>query len=85
MELSSTFIHEIGYTLWQYGLSSFQGGGVQNKIDFCLKINCSQMKLSNFENWCSGELSKNGHILVIKSFKKLMLSQNVNKKSVLLN
>ena len=26
-----------------------------------LKINCSQMKLLNFENWSSGELSKIEH------------------------
>ena len=26
-----------------------------------LKINCSQMKLLNFENWCNGEVSKIGH------------------------
>ena len=28
---------------------------------FWPKINCSQMKLLNFENWSSGELSKIGH------------------------
>ena len=33
------------------------------KIRFWLKINCSQMKLLNFENWSSGELSKIGHQL----------------------
>ena len=28
---------------------------------FWLKINCSQMKLPNFDNWSNGELSKIGH------------------------
>ena len=26
-------------------------GGMQNLKDFWLKINCSEMKLLNFENW----------------------------------
>jgi hypothetical protein len=29
--------------------------GVQNWKGFCIKINCSQMKLLNFENWTNGE------------------------------
>ena len=43
---------------------------------FCLKINCSQMKLSNFENLCCGELSEIGRtfsnqvILKIDGIKK---------------
>ena len=36
-------------------------GGIQNLKDFWLTISCSQMKLLNFENWSSGELSKIGH------------------------
>ena len=36
-------------------------GGIQNQKDSWLEINCSQMKLLNFENWSSGELSKIGH------------------------
>ena len=32
-------------------------GGIQNQKDFWLKINCSQMKLLNFEKWSSDELS----------------------------
>ena len=46
---------DIGYGNNGYGVSS---PGIQNWKDFCLKINCSQMKLPNFENWCSGKLSK---------------------------
>ena len=33
-------------------------GGIQNYKGFLLKINFSQMKLPNVENWSSGELSK---------------------------
>ena len=36
-------------------------GRIQNQKGFWLKINCSQMKVLNFENWSSGELSKIGH------------------------
>ena len=35
-----------------YGVSN---PGIQNQKDFCIKNNCSQMKLLNFENWCNGE------------------------------
>ena len=35
--------------------------GTQNQKGFWLKINCSQMKLLDFENWSSGELSKIEH------------------------
>ena len=36
-------------------------GGIQSQKGFWLKINCSQMKLLNFEKWSTGELSKIGH------------------------
>ena len=43
----------------------FSSGGY--KIGRCLpKIQHTPRKLSNFENWCSGEQSKMGIILVIK-------------------
>ena len=29
--------------------------GIQNWKGFCIKINCSQMKLLNFENWTNRE------------------------------
>jgi hypothetical protein len=35
--------------------------GIQNLKVFWLKINCSQMKLPNFDNWSNGELSKIGY------------------------
>ena len=36
--------------------------GVQNLKGFWLKINFSQIRLSNLENWSSGELSKSAKI-----------------------
>ena len=48
--------------LWQYRLWSFQEG-VTRLERFLIKINRSQMKLLNFENWSSGELSELGIIL----------------------
>ena len=48
-------------------------GEIQNKKYFWLKINCSQIKLLNFENRSSGELSQIGHL-------KTDLSKNVNNK-----
>ena len=46
--------------IWQYRLWSFQERDL--KLERLLaKINCSQMKLLNFENWSGGELSKIGH------------------------
>ena len=42
----------------QYGLLSFQAG-VQTELErFLPKNQHTQGKLLNFENWCSGELSK---------------------------
>ena len=45
------------WTLWQYGLSSFQAGGTK----FLPKNQHTKGKLLNFENWCNGEVSKIGH------------------------
>ena len=39
-----------------------------------------QRKFLNFENWCSGELSKIGHHFSNQVIQKLMLSKNVNDK-----
>ena len=47
----------------QYGITGcgvFKAG-IQIWKGFCIKINYSQMKLLNFDNWGSGELSKIGH------------------------
>ena len=48
------------YSVWQYGLWTFQMGGTKLEI-FLSKNQQSQRKLLNFENWSSGELSKIGH------------------------
>ena len=39
----------------------FSREGYKNKKRLWLKINCSQIKLLNFENWSNGELSKIEH------------------------
>ena len=43
--------------LWQYGLWSFQTGGTKLER-FLPKNPHTQRKLSNFENWVNGDLSK---------------------------
>ena len=40
----------------------FSKEGFKIRKIFWLKSNCSQMKLPNFENWSSGELSKSAQI-----------------------
>ena len=41
-------------------------GGIQSQKGFWLKINCSQMKLLNFENWTNGEPQQLAKIRVFK-------------------
>ena len=42
------------YQIWQYGLSSFQAGGI--KLERILPKNQhTQRKFSNFESWTNGE------------------------------
>ena len=52
------FINTVGSALpGRYGITScgvFKAG-IQNWKGFCIKNNCSQMKLLNFENWTNGE------------------------------
>ena len=43
------------------GLSSFQAGGTNLEI-FLPKNQHTQRKLLNFENWCSGDMSKSDKI-----------------------
>ena len=45
--------------LWQYGLWSFQSGGIKLER-FLPKKRHTQRKLMNFENWVNGEVSKIG-------------------------
>ena len=40
--------------------------GIQNWKGFCIKINCSQIKLLNFENWTNGEPQQLAKIRVFK-------------------
>ena len=48
------------YTIWQYGLWSFQAGGT--KLERVLSKNQhTQKKLLDFENWVNGEVTKIGH------------------------
>ena len=54
MQIESTFLVE--YTLWQYGLWSFQTG-VTKLERFLPKNQHTQRKLLNFENWVNGEVS----------------------------
>ena len=68
--LPAGFFTENNYTKYVYiflatqygstGCGVFKGG-IQNQRDSWLEINCSQMKLLNFENWSSSKLSKIGH------------------------
>ena len=60
-------------------------GGIQNYKGFWLKINCSQMKSSNFDTWSSGKLSKIGHHFRNKVIWKWILSKILITKNVLLN
>ena len=54
------------WTIWQYGLWSFQAGGT--KLERCLHKNRqTQRKLLKFEFWINGELSKIGHHFVMCS------------------
>ena len=47
------------YTLWQYGLWSFQAGST--KLERFLPKNQHTQRKLNFENWVNGEESKIGH------------------------
>ena len=49
---------EYTYTLWQYGLRSFQPAGTKNVLH---KNQHTQRKWLNFEFWINGELSKIEH------------------------
>ena len=48
------------FSLWQYGLWSFQAGGTKLER-FLHKNQHTQRKLLNFDFWINGELSKTGH------------------------
>ena len=54
----------------------FSREGYKIRKVFWLKINCSQMKLSNLENWSCGEMSKSAKIRHSKSI--LYVKNQVN-------
>ena len=58
-----TYIDKV-HKLWQYRLWSFFAGGRGYKIRkiFAQKNQHNQRKLSNFENWVKGEVSKSAKI-----------------------
>ena len=58
--LQPQFYIELLYTVWQYGLWSFQTGGIKLER-FLPKNQHTQRKLLNFENWVNGEVSKIEH------------------------
>ena len=53
--------YEYVYTIWQYGLWSFQTWGTKLER-FLPKNQHTQRKLLNFENWVNGEASKSAKI-----------------------
>ena len=48
------------YSVWQYGLWSFQTGGTKLER-FLPKNQHTRRKLLNFENWVNKKVSKIGH------------------------
>ena len=77
------YIRVLYLILWQYGLWSFQTRYIKLER-FLPKNQHTQRKFSNFGNWCNGEVSKVGIILVIKWFKKLFYQTMLITKKVLL-
>ena len=47
-------VHSVSLDYGITGCGVFKAG-IQNWKGFCIKINCSQMKLLNFENWTNGK------------------------------
>ena len=54
----------------EYGITGCEvfKAGIQNWKRFSIKINCSQMKLLNFENWTNGEPQLLAKIRVLKVY-----------------
>ena len=53
--------------------------GIQNWKGFCIKINCSQMKLLNFEKWTNGEPQQLAKIRGLKVDSFDFLSKKIEK------
>ena len=59
----------------------FEFSSVGKKVErFLPKNQHTQRKFLDFENWCSGELSKIGHYFSNKDIQRLMISKNANEK-----
>ena len=66
------------HTIWQYGLWSFQIGGTILER-FLPKNQHTQRKLLNFENWVSGEVSKNAKSPNLLTFKVNFLYKKLSE------
>ena len=66
------------YVLWQYGLWCFQTGGTKLE-SFLPKNQHTQRKLSNFENWVSGEVLKSAKSPNLFTFKVNFLCQKLSE------
>ena len=72
---SMTGIH---YTVWQYGLWSFQTGGTKLER-FLPKNQHSQRKFLNFDNWTNGEVSKCAKSPNLPTFKVNFVYQKLSE------
>ena len=66
------------FTVWQYGLWSFQTGGTKLER-FLPKNQPTQRKLLNFENCIDGEVSKSAKSLNLLTFKVNFLYQKLSE------
>ena len=66
------------YTVWQYGLWSFQTGGTKSER-FLPKNQHTQRKFLNFENWTNGEVSKSAKSPNLPTFKVNFLYQKLSE------
>ena len=73
MQIESTFLVE--YTLWQYGLWSFQTG-VTKLERFLPKNQHTRRKLLNFENWVMGRCQKYQNLTKIWLSKSIFYVKN---------
>ena len=76
--IANLFKSRLQVSLWQYGLWNFQTGGT--KLQRSLPKNRhTQKKLSNFENWVSGEVSKSAKSPKLLTFKVNFLYQKLSE------
>ena len=65
-------------SIWQYGLWGFQTGSTKLER-FLPKDQHTQRKLSNFENWSNGEVSKSAKSPNFLTFKVNLLYQKLSE------